>query len=53
MFLISHFPALQERTGTVGGRDRDPLVSPSAAEGVEVKSHMLEVITTLDTKPVL
>lgn len=53
MFLISHLPALQKGTGTVRGRDRDPLVSPSAAEGVEVKSQMLEVITTLDTRPVL
>lgn len=52
MFLISHLPAIQGGTSTVGGGDRDkerdPLDSPSAVGG-EVKPHMLEVIITLET----
>lgn len=54
------FPVrLQHKKGTqtVGGggegdKERDPLGSPSAVEGGEVKPQMLEVITTLETRVV-
>lgn len=52
MFLISHLPVIQEQTQTVE-KDRgthSALPLPSAAEGVEVKPQMLEVIATLETR---
>lgn len=57
MFLISRSPATQEGDadgwgGGEGDKERDPLGSPSAVEGGEVKPQMLEVITTLETRVV-
>lgn len=59
MFLISRSPATQEGDadgwgggGEEGDKERDPLGSPSAVEGGEVKPQMLEVITTLETRVV-
>lgn len=57
---VSDFPfACNTRRGRrrlVGGgggdKERDPLGSPSAVEGGEVKPQMLEVITTLETRVV-
>lgn len=58
MFLISRSPATQEGDadgwggGEEGDKERDPLGSPSAVEGGEVKPQMLDVITTLETRVV-
>lgn len=58
---VSDFPfACNTRRGRrrLGGgeeeddKERDPLGSPSAVEGGEVKPQMLEVITTLETRVV-
>lgn len=50
MLLISHLPAIQKGTQTVGvrhkERERDPLGSPSAVEGGEV---ITDVINTLES----